>query len=315
MDKISIIVPVYKVEKYLNKCVESIVNQTYKNLEIILVDDGSPDRCPEMCDEWEKKDDRIKVIHKKNGGLSDARNAGLDVMTGNYVMFVDSDDFISEVMCEKLIKIMRQNDVDMSVCGALRVYEDEEFNRCENECTITLFKDEDVIAQLYDSKIEYIMTAWGKLYKKELFHKLRYPKGKLHEDEFVIHELLHNIESFAVTKEKLYYYTQRPGSIMGVIGEKNILHLMEAFLTRYEFLNRYYPQKHDFNTALYMKCLRGVYVLNLSNKKQLKLQILTTYKNLYKNLKQHNMKDFMFKNFRLVYMCLYKMRLKFKTNR
>ena len=114
---ITVIVPVYKVEKYLDRCVQSIVDQTYTNLEIILVDDGSPDNCPKMCDEWAKKDKRIKVIHKQNGGLSDARNAGLEKAKGKYVGFVDSDDYISPIMYEKLYKCIIDNQADMAMCG------------------------------------------------------------------------------------------------------------------------------------------------------------------------------------------------------
>ena len=113
---ISVIVPVYKAEKYLDKCVQSIVNQTYKNLEIILVDDGSPDNCPEMCDEWAKKDSRIKVIHKENGGVSSARNAGLDNSFGDYIGFVDSDDFIENDFYECLYDNLVENGADISFC-------------------------------------------------------------------------------------------------------------------------------------------------------------------------------------------------------
>ena len=114
---ISVIVPVYKVEAYLDPCVESIVNQTYRNLEIILVDDGSPDRCPEMCDAWAAKDSRIKVVHKKNGGASDARNAGLDVFLGDYVTFIDADDLVASDMVEVLFKGCVDNGADVSMCA------------------------------------------------------------------------------------------------------------------------------------------------------------------------------------------------------
>jgi glycosyltransferase involved in cell wall biosynthesis len=127
MKKISIIVPVYKVEKYLDKCVESLVNQTYKNLEIILVDDGSPDECPKICDAWAKKDSRIKVSHKANGGLSEARNTGMDIATGDYIGFVDSDDYVSEEMYNILVKIIEENDADISACQE-STFNDESIN-------------------------------------------------------------------------------------------------------------------------------------------------------------------------------------------
>ena len=121
---ISVIVPIYNVEKYVNKCVGSIVNQTYTNLEIILVDDGSPDRCPEICDEWAKKDSRIKVIHKKNGGLSDARNAGMKIASGDYIAFVDSDDWIAPEMYERLLMAIKNDNSDIAACAVKMVWED-----------------------------------------------------------------------------------------------------------------------------------------------------------------------------------------------
>ena len=125
-NKISVIVPIYKVEQYLNRCVESIVNQTYKNLEIILVDDGSPDLCPKICDEWAEKDSRIVVIHKENSGLSDARNAGLKVATGGYVAFVDSDDIINPFYVEYLYKAICDNDAQISACDLKNFYDEKE---------------------------------------------------------------------------------------------------------------------------------------------------------------------------------------------
>ena len=116
-DLISVIIPVYNVEKFIDRCINSLINQTYKNLEIILVDDGSPDNCPGLCDDWAKKDNRIKVVHKQNGGLSDARNAGLERSTGDYIMFVDSDDFVDETICEVLLNDLKNNDADFSMCG------------------------------------------------------------------------------------------------------------------------------------------------------------------------------------------------------
>ena len=123
-DKISVIIPVYKVEKYLNKCVESVINQTYKNLEILLVDDGSPDKCPEMCDAWAKKDSRIKVIHKQNGGVADARNIGIENATGKYIAFIDSDDYLNKTMYQKLFEKITTTNSDICMCGFINVYED-----------------------------------------------------------------------------------------------------------------------------------------------------------------------------------------------
>ena len=135
---ISVIVPIYKVEDYLDRCIQSLVNQTYKNLEIILVDDGSPDDCPRICDEWEKRDQRIKVIHKENGGLSDARNAGMKVMVGAYVSYIDSDDWIAQDMYQKMINAIKKNNADICECAFERTsgIEKKEDKECGNKESI-----------------------------------------------------------------------------------------------------------------------------------------------------------------------------------
>lgn len=125
MEQISIVVPIYKVEAFLDRCVASLVNQTYQNLEIILVDDGSPDRCGQICDEWAKKDARIRVIHKENGGLSDARNAGIGIATGKYIAFIDSDDWVSKLYIEKLYQIMQLENGDIAECEIVRTVGEE----------------------------------------------------------------------------------------------------------------------------------------------------------------------------------------------
>ena len=137
MPLISVIVPIYNVEKYLDRCVDSIINQTYKNLEIILVDDGSPDNCPQMCDDYAKKDSRIKVVHKENGGLSDARNVGMEVATGEYVSFIDSDDYISLDFYETLLETIVDNDSDIVECGVVKFYEDNSFDKYSDDLKVT----------------------------------------------------------------------------------------------------------------------------------------------------------------------------------
>ena len=180
---ISIIVPIYKVEQYLGRCVESIVNQTYKNLEIILVDDGSPDNCPAMCDNWACKDARIKVVHKQNGGLSDARNAGMDIAKGEYIAFVDSDDYVRSDMYELLYNNMQENESDISACGVEMVREDETpiamltplgSYVLNNEEAMIAIIEEDVLKQ----------PVWYKLYKLKCVQNNYFPVGKYHEDIF-----------------------------------------------------------------------------------------------------------------------------------
>ena len=294
MEKISIIVPVYKVEKFLDRCVESIKNQTYKNLEIILVDDGSPDNSPKMCDDWSKKDERIKVIHKKNGGLSDARNLGIDQSSGDFLMFVDSDDYLDKTTCEKLYNLLKTNNADFVMCSCLKFYENEEYEQKTHEIKVNCYSGEDVINELYKMDIPYLMIACAKLYKRQIFETLRYPIGRLHEDEFVIHEILTNIKSFVYTNEQLYFYLQRQSSIMGSKKEKNITDTLCAFRQRYDCLNRKHPQNKDKTNSWYMKFLRVTYVCNPWITKRIKKEILKEYKGIYKNSKQRTIKDKIF---------------------
>ena len=223
-EKISIIVPVYKVEQYLNKCVKSIINQTYKNLEILLVDDGSPDSCPKMCDEWAKKDERIKVIHKQNGGLSDARNAAIDVATGKYIMFVDSDDYLDENICTILYDLIKKYNATFSMCDAKDIQENKPEIITEasvEEIKETVFEGEEILPLMLKTNIKYFMTAWAKLYEKDLFKTLRYDVGKIHEDEFILHKLLINTKKIVHINKQMYFYLQRSGSITQTKAEKS----------------------------------------------------------------------------------------------
>ena len=177
-DLISIVVPIYKVEKYINKCIESILNQTYKNLEIILVDDGSPDNCGKIADEYAKKDNRIKVIHKKNGGLSDARNAGIDIVKGKYIAFVDSDDYIEKEYIEIMYNAIRTNKVKIVQCGINKVNDDgkvlDSYGYLDNE----LINSKRIIEEKYTKYPISNVVAWNKLYSTDLFKDIRYPVRK-----------------------------------------------------------------------------------------------------------------------------------------
>ena len=178
---ISVIIPVYGVEKYIAQCLDSIINQTYKNLEIILVDDGSPDACPKLCDEYSKIDKRIKVIHKKNGGLSDARNVGIDICKGNYITFVDSDDWIEKDMIEQLYSLINKFSADISICNFLRTSDEKMKIFNKNEKIKCYNKYEAIRELLKGHKIQDY--AWNKMYKKEVFYNIRYPKGRNMEDK------------------------------------------------------------------------------------------------------------------------------------
>ena len=241
---ISVVIPVYKVEKYLNKCVGSVLAQTYANLEVILVDDGSPDSCPAMCDAFAREDKRIVVIHKENGGLSDARNSGLNIAKGAYISFIDSDDYIAPTMYERMLQHMLVCDADMAICDFCYVDDNysaiDEANRTspmKNECLST----EGLLQAICGDKGWYYVTAWNKLYRRELFDKIRFPIRKQHEDEFVIHHLADQCEKIVCINEAFYYYLQRSDSIMGAGNALKSMDYGEALLDRYH----YAKQRHN----------------------------------------------------------------------
>ncbi|MGM9536201.1 MAG: glycosyltransferase family 2 protein [Intestinibacter sp.] len=236
MCKISIVVPVYNVEKYLNRCVDSIINQTYKDLEIILVDDGSTDNCHSICDKYAKVDDRIKVIHKENGGLSDARNIGIENSTGKYISFVDSDDYIHYDMVSRLYKNIKSYKANIAICGYIKTYNDiEKFNEIEvNE--IKCLNNIEAIDLLFDENLgSNFIVSWGKLYDIKLFKNILYPVGKIHEDEFTTYKLLYASEKIVYDSTPLYYYYQREDSIMNIKFNKNRMSIFDAFYEQIEF--------------------------------------------------------------------------------
>lgn len=227
---ISVIVPIYKVEKYLERCIRSIITQTYENIEIILVDDGSPDKCPQMCDEWAGKDSRIQVIHKPNGGLSDARNAGLKIATGVYVAFIDSDDYIHPQFIESLHFIMKQQSADVVACGYKQVAEDSIVELKADICC------EDIrIKQISEvTQAAVGVTAWCKLYKKTLFDKIQFPVGKIHEDVGIWWELVYYAEKIVAIPEELYFYCENPASIMRKAYTMKHMDLVDVLYMQYD---------------------------------------------------------------------------------
>ena len=238
-EKISIVIPVYNIEQYLDRCVESVLQQTYRNLDVILVDDGSPDRCGELCDRWAEQDERVRVIHKENGGLSDARNCGISQANGEYIAFVDSDDFIAADMMEKLHRALRENDAEISICNFHFVDEDgapiERKNRYLPIRDETISGEEAIANMQFDRDGGCYNLAWNKLYRRELFHDIRFPVGKLCEDGFISHRLLGKCERVACIRYVGYYYTQRGGSIMHSGNPLVYLHQAEARIDRMLF--------------------------------------------------------------------------------
>ena len=240
-DKISIIVPIYKVENYIDKCIISITEQTYKNLEIILVDDGSPDKCPEICEKYAKKDNRIKVIHKKNGGLSDARNAGLKVATGKYIGFVDSDDYIEKDMYQVLYNNLIKTNSDISIVNLKEVKENEIIeNNIKDEQNIIEYNKLEALKKLIENKIK--SYAWNKLYKKEILNDIEFPIGRKMEDLAVMYKIFEKVNKVVYTDKIEYYYLQRKNSILGNISESLVKDLQYFVKERYDYIEKKYPQ-------------------------------------------------------------------------
>lgn len=242
-DLISVIVPVYKVEKYLKRCVDSILAQTYPCLEVILVDDGSPDGCPAICDEYAREDRRVRVIHKENGGLSDARNAGIDAAKGNFLGFVDSDDYVHPRFYELLLQVLKEEGADIAGCDVKKVCETEKIKESERQpVQRAVYSGREATANLYDAQM-YLksVVAWNKLYKKELFEEIRFPKGKLHEDEFTSYKLLYQSESVVYIDRAYYFYFQREDGIMGKEQRK----ISPAVLEAYEGMETFFFERGE----------------------------------------------------------------------
>lgn len=240
MVEISIIVPVYNVEEYLEKCIESILNQTFKNFELILVDDGSTDKSGKICDKYEKIDNRIKVIHKNNEGQSSARNAGLDIACGKYIGFVDSDDSIHPRMYEILYDLIQNHNADISCCNYRETY--KTINKDYEEISLDkIIKMDNIQAvnSLYDKDIGIrLVVAWNKLYNRDLFNDTRYEVGKIHEDEYIAHRLLYKCKKVVYLNAELYYYLQREGSIMSQTSYKRKVDRLLAHSDRMKFCNK-----------------------------------------------------------------------------
>ena len=248
-DLISIVIPVYNVKEYLTQCFQSIVLQTYRNLEILIIDDGSSDGSKEICDIWEKKDKRIKVIHKKNGGLSDARNVGINNASGKYISFVDSDDYIALDMIEYLYNLLCNNDAQIAVCQKSNV--SESGNEIENR----KLKQDKLICGNNACMREFFINetintvAWGKLYLLSIFKDIRYPIGKYHEDIFTTYKLIAKCEKIAVGKECKYYYRWRKNGISKGTFSKKHLDSIEGAILRKNFINSNYPELLIFAEA------------------------------------------------------------------
>lgn len=285
---ISIIVPAYKVEKYLGKCIESILNQIYKNLEIILVDDGSPDNCPQICDEYAKKDNRIIAIHQKNGGLSNARNSALNIARGEYIGFVDSDDYIAKDMYETLYKGIIENDAQMAICDFYHINELGEVvqDAIEPEIKekIKILNQKEAMKEiLWDKSIRGYV--WTKLYKKECFDELRFPDGKNYEDVAISIKSFEKVNKIVYLNKKKYYYLQRGDSIDNNKTEKNVNDAMEIAYDRYKYVKENYPDLREYNVYAFIVRVLSTY-RHIKRMQYLHLYDREDYLEMVKELKE-----------------------------
>ncbi|HCR40822.1 MAG TPA: capsular biosynthesis protein CpsJ [Lachnospiraceae bacterium] len=254
--QISIIVPIYNMEEYLSECIESILSQEYTDYELILVNDGSTDRSASLCENYARKDNRIIVIHQENKGLSEARNAGLERAKGNYISFIDSDDFIHCQMFKILYQNIIENNGDISVCNFHYTYPNKRYSKSTGSNKISILNNKEATLSIVQDSDLKMIVAWGKLYRRELFLNLRYPKGKYHEDEYITYQLFYQADTIVLSDAKLYYYRQRDNSITGSKYSLKRLDKLEALKESIEF----FKLKKE-STLEYLSRYR--YVLNL----------------------------------------------------
>ena len=240
--KISIIVPVYKVEPYIHKCVDSILNQTFKDFELILVDDGSPDNCGKICDEYAQKDNRVKVIHKENGGLSSARNAGLDISIGKYIGFVDSDDYIEKDMYEILYNICEENKCDIVSCSSIIYFPEKTV--INGGHGLIIHNNEEAMRVMLEGEL-YDEVVWVKLFKKSVIGDIRFPVGKIYEDTAFTYKVINNSKKVATIGEPKYNYIKHENSIMSNAIQDIRIDAVIAYKDMYKFMEKKYPELCD----------------------------------------------------------------------
>lgn len=279
---VSIIVPIYNVEQYIRRCIDSIINQSYKNIELILVDDGSPDNCPKICDEYASKYDHITVIHQKNFGLSSARNRGMDIAKGEYISFVDSDDYLHKDFVLNCLRIIAQKNVGIVQCSFL-TGSDDSFPKILMNSEIIVFND----SRMYGDRNVKI-TAWGKLYDKTTLNGILFPVGRINEDEFFTYKAIAASGNIAVTSMPLYYYYVNPNSITHKKTDYKPMDFVDAYHERL----RFFKKKKDrlaYNLSLKEFAIRLMlyYCSFKSNKnnKNDKKSVLTEYFSIYKKIK------------------------------
>ncbi len=235
---ISVIVPVYNVEKYLEKCIDSIINQTYKNIEILLIDDGSTDSSGEICDRYAIKDKRILVFHKENGGLSDARNKGIDIATGKYISFIDSDDYVEENYISFLYEILKKFDADISMGKHYVRYQENTIDTSSGQ-ELCMNPEVTLEKMLYGEDVD--VSAWAKLYKKDLFKDIRFPKGRVFEDAATTYKLIDKSSQVAFKSLPIYNYVMRKNSITNTSFNSSKMDLIVSTKEMANYVKDKYP--------------------------------------------------------------------------
>lgn len=255
---VSIVVPVYNVEAYVAVCIESLLRQTYRNIQIILVDDGSTDKSGTICDSYAQKDDRVVVIHQKNGGLSAARNSGIAVASGDWIAVVDGDDYVHPQYIEDMLSAALHNNCEMAICHFKKVSDKDSAIYPYTHTSCSVLTKEHVLATWHGQR-KYIETmAWNKLYKRILFEGIEYPIGKIHEDVFTTHRLVDRASNIAILSQPLYFYVQRGNSIIqSKVSIKRVQHSIEAQLLRLSF----FAQNHYTLAVRKLRCGLVKYLL------------------------------------------------------
>ncbi len=267
--KVSVVVPVYKVEKYIHRCVESILEQTYTNLEIILVNDGSPDSCGAIVDDFASKDCRVVVVHKENGGLSDARNSGMKHVTGEYTLFVDSDDWLERNLIQELVNIGITYKADIVQSAFYYAYEDHLLydNRCYSKKDAPVILNNKVLMSELVKNEKVKNFAWGKLYKTKNIKDLPFKKGVLFEDVYWAHRVMQRVNTYVIVHQPMYYYLQRDDSIVSTYSPRNS-DILKGLRERHIFIEQYYPDLTNESYKVILKTCLIHYNLLLLNRKK-----------------------------------------------
>lgn len=281
---VSVIIPVYRTEKFLNQCICSVINQTYSNLEIILVDDGSPDRCPEICEEWKGKDNRIQVIHQKNGGGGKARNIALDKAKGDFILFVDSDDYISPIMIEFLLSQFKE-DIDIVECSYRETSNDNVmFDDLKDEYNVERYSNVDAMRENIKDHI-FRQLIWNKLYRKNVINTIRFPVGTKIDDEYWTYQVIGNARRLIYTDKVLYAYRQQNDSVMHSLDITKRLQAVKAKRNRYDYICKHMPELQE--ECIYNLWISCIYQGQLALKEKNEKNIENVWSELKRTLREY----------------------------